>query len=86
MSRRTPKAERIDTVTFRPDSRDARKDFQIPRKLAEDLFGDGLISGDATNGGYMPNIKQREYGPGGWRELVWTKRVPATHANPTTYR
>lgn len=85
-TKKAPKVERIDTVTFRPDSRNGSKDFQIPRKLAEDLFGDGLIHGDATNGGYMPRHGQQEFGTDGWRELVWNKRVPDSHANPTTRR
>lgn len=44
-----------DTVVFRPDSRDASKDYHIPRKIAEALFQAGEIHGDGTNGGYMPN-------------------------------
>ncbi len=53
--KRPHKADRIATVTFRPESRDARQDYQIPRDIAERLFREGTIYGDATNGGYMPN-------------------------------
>ena len=45
----------MKTVTFRPDSRDARKDFQIPANIAKELYENGTIWGDVINGGYMPN-------------------------------
>lgn len=50
-------APKIATVTFRPDSRNGYKDYQIPRDVALDLFARNMIWGDATNGGYMPNPK-----------------------------
>lgn len=52
---RKPKVEKINTVTFRPDSRNGSKDYQIPKDIAKRLFEEGVIYGDATNGGYMPN-------------------------------
>jgi len=54
---RKPKIEKILTVTFRPESRDGSKDYQIPRDVAKELWQNGSIWGDATNGGYMPNPK-----------------------------
>lgn len=48
---------KVVTVTFRPDSRNGYKDYQIPRDVARDLFERNEIWGDATNGGYMPNPK-----------------------------
>ncbi len=45
------------TETFRPDSRDGSKDFQIERTVARELFNSGVIYWDATNGGYMPSPK-----------------------------
>ena len=56
---RKPAAPKIDTVTFRPDSRDGSKDFEIPAEVARSLFEDGTIWGDATNGGMMPNPSSR---------------------------
>lgn len=56
---RTRAAEKVLTVTFRPDSRNGYKDYQIPRDVALDLFQRGEIWGDATNGGYMPNPKSK---------------------------
>jgi hypothetical protein len=44
-----------ELVIFRPDSRNSSLDYMIPRKVAEKLFQDNEIYGDATNGGYMPN-------------------------------
>lgn len=43
---------KIDTVTFRPDSRNGYMDFEIPRVDAKRLFEEGKIAGDGTNGGY----------------------------------
>jgi len=43
-----------DCVVFRPDSRNASKDYLVPRTVAEQLLREGRIYGDATNGGYMP--------------------------------
>lgn len=54
---RTPATPPSNTVTFRPDSRNGYKDYQIPRAVAKDLFERGEIFGDGTNGGYMPNPK-----------------------------
>lgn len=48
-----------NTVTFRPDSQNGYKDFQIPHDVALALFQRGEIHGDATNGGYMPNPKSK---------------------------
>jgi hypothetical protein len=42
---------------FRPDSRNGSKDFFIDREQAKKLFAEGVIYGDATNGGYMPSPK-----------------------------
>ncbi len=47
--------DKVDTVTFRPSSRDARQDFEIPYETAMQLFKEGIIYGDATNGGFMKN-------------------------------
>jgi hypothetical protein len=55
--RRPP--ERVATVRFRPDSRNASNDYDIPLSVAQLLFKEGEIWGDATNGGYMPNPKSR---------------------------
>jgi hypothetical protein len=55
--RRPP--ERVATVRFRPDSRNASNDYDIPYSVAQLLFKEGEIWGDATNGGYMPNPKSR---------------------------
>lgn len=45
------------TVIFRPESRDARKDYRISLEAAKNLFSAGMISQDMTNGGYMPNSR-----------------------------
>lgn len=42
-------------VIFRPDSRNGSKDYYIDASIAKELFRDGVIYGDATNGGYMPS-------------------------------
>jgi hypothetical protein len=55
MRKKQPQAPAIRTAVFRPDSRDARKDFLIPLDVARDLYERGEIYGDATNGGYCPN-------------------------------
>lgn len=59
MARRSksPPEPKIETVTFRPDSRDGSKDFEIPTDIARKLFNEETIWGDATNGGFMPNPK-----------------------------
>jgi hypothetical protein len=51
--------ERVATVRFRPDSRNASNDYDIPLDVAQRLFKEGTIYGDATNGGYMPNPSSR---------------------------
>lgn len=56
---RAKKSPSVPSVIFRPDSRDGRKDYLIPRDVAERLFQEGHIWGDATNGGYMPNPNSR---------------------------
>lgn len=78
MRRKVPKAERIDTVTFRPNSRNGSLDYQIPRDVALSLFKEGTIYGDATNDGYMPNPHSRYN--------VRQHRVPDERANPLTRR
>ena len=40
-------------VVFRPDSRNGSKDYYIDRETAKQLMREGIIHGDATNGGYM---------------------------------
>ena len=47
-----PSVEKISTATFRPDSRNGYKDFEIPRADAKRLFEEGKIAIDGTNGGY----------------------------------
>lgn len=42
------------TVAFRPNPQDAGADYLVPRKIAQELFEQGKISIDATNGGYCP--------------------------------
>jgi len=51
--------ERVATVRFRPDSRNASNDYDIPYDVAQRLFKANEIHGDATNGGYMPNPSSR---------------------------
>ncbi len=46
-----------DTVTFRPDSRNGYKDYYITYRDAKRPMLEGIIHGDATNGGYMPSPK-----------------------------
>lgn len=53
---------KIATATFRPDSRDGSKDFEIPLEVGKQLFVDGKIARDATNGGFCP-IPGKSYIP-----------------------
>ncbi len=44
-------------VAVRPDSRDASKDYMIDADQAMQMWNDGLLDQDMTNGGYMPNTR-----------------------------
>ena len=44
----------MQTALFSPDARDSSRDFHIPYSVAIDLYGQGRIARDLTNGTFCP--------------------------------
>lgn len=60
------------------DTRDANKDFQLPRYIAEEAYAAGKLSWSVTNSEYCVTDKTPVFGPAdydSWLKLLGIKKI-----------